>query len=219
MLDALWGPRDDEIRYQFQTALAPQLKGFESAILAAYDDWFAFEHAYAKDQDSATVVGFAFSVVARLTISVNLLTLGHLTLSGGAFRQAQEALAAAFVMADYKAPYRQQLWDGQFSISKAVGLFLKQAASDSKLNAAAVQGLSKARAFYNGYSHPTLLAMADTIGLRGGGHHLGASFDQEKMPFYSKELESRTGFARTLPNAMDGISLRMQDWPQFKRTG
>ncbi len=61
--------------------------------------------------------------------------------------------------------------------------------------------------------------MADTIGLGGGGHHLGASFDQQKVPFYLKEIESRTGFARTLPNAMDGISLRMQAWPQFNRTG
>lgn len=219
LLDALWGRRDADVRHQFRQALGDHLGSFESAISVAYEDWLAFEHVYAKDRDSATVVGFLFNVVARLTMSVNLLTIGQLALSGATFRQAQEALATAFVMADYDAPYRSRLWDGQFSVNKAVALFLKQSTGDPDLSAEPAQHLSKARAFYDRFSHPTLLAMADTIASKARGHVLGASFDPGKLLFYTKEIESRTSFAGTLPNAMDGVSLRMQRWPQFSQTG
>jgi hypothetical protein len=93
LLDALWGRRDGDVRDRFQRAFRGQFQCFDSAISVAYDDWLAFEQAFAKDRESSTVVGFVFNVVARLTMSVNLLTLGQLTLSGAAFRQAQEGLA------------------------------------------------------------------------------------------------------------------------------
>jgi len=219
VLDALRGTGDDAARAAFQSALGDHLAQFEAAIVAAYDDWLDFEKVFAKDRDSATVVGFLCSVIARLTISTNLLTLGHLTVSGSAFRQAQEALASAFLMAEFEAPYRAQLWDGRFPVHKAVSILRAQAKNDRALNVKAVDVLFKSRSFYNKFSHPTALAMADTISLNGGGHHLGASFDPKKRPFYEREIASRVGFATMLPNAIDGVANRMRTWPQFKKTG
>lgn len=216
---AVWGRNDDQVRTEIRSALGEAFDRFEAAATTAYDDWLAFERAFAKDKDSATVVGFLFNVIARLTVSTKLLALGHLTLSGAAFRQAQEALAAAFVLAEFETPYRAKFWEGHFSVDKAVGILRKQVNRDPSLNREALDTLLRSRSFYSKFSHPTALAMADTITVGRRGHHLGASYDPEKRPIYERELESRTGFAATLPNAMDGVAQRLWKWPQFQQTG
>jgi hypothetical protein len=180
-----------------------------------YDRWLRFESDFAKDHDSAIVVGTLFTVVARALLSMKLLMLGQLTMSGSAQRQACEALGLAFLCARRDWPYRQQTWDGQFSTNKAVGLVIKRSA-ELGLDASALETLRQAQSFYNQFSHPTVLAMADLINLNGGGHHLGASFDRHKVEFYEKDLISRLGFAGILANAIDGVDQQMRRWPQFR---
>jgi hypothetical protein len=216
--DALVGQADVVARDRFIARFRGEFAALEAAIAEAYQRWSRFEQEFAKDHDSATVVGMAFLVVSRLVTSANLLSLGQLTLSGAAFRQALEALAAAFVFADPLSPHRADVWEGKFSVNKAVPMLFKQAATDPRLNRQGVEVLLKSRAFYDKLSHPTALSMADVISLDGqSGHHLGAWFDDAKVPFYAQELVLRTGFARILPNAVDGIEGRMREWPQFER--
>jgi hypothetical protein len=96
-----------------------------------------------------------------------------------------------------------------------VGLVIKRSA-ELGLDASALETLRQAQSFYNQFSHPTVLAMADLINLNGGGHHLGASFDRHKVEFYEKDLISRLGFAGILANAIDGVDQQMRRWPQFR---
>jgi hypothetical protein len=216
--DALVGQADAVVRDRFIARFHSESAALEAAIAEAYQRWSRFEQEFARDHDSATVAGMIFLVVARLVMSANLLSLGQLTLSGAAFRQALEALAAAFVLANPVSPHRASVWEGTFSVNRAVPMLFKQAATDPRLNRQGVEVLSKSREFYDKLSHPTALSMADVISLDGqGGHHLGAWFDEAKVPFYAQELASRTGFARILPNAVEGIEERMRDWPQFER--
>lgn len=106
---ALLGHADTVIRRAFIRRFSSQFDAFEAALLAAYERWCQLDSAFAKDRDSATVVGTTFIVVARLTMSANLLTLGQITLSGAAFRHAIEALACAFVFADPEIRIAPQL--------------------------------------------------------------------------------------------------------------
>ncbi len=216
VLDAFWGRLDGAARAAFSEVFKDKLAELETAIVVAYDDWQDFEGVFARDEESATVVGSLFNVVARLTVSANLLTLGQLAVSGASFRQAQEALATAFLLADFQAPHRTHFLEGRFPVHRAVTMLRRQASRDRTLNVQAIDVLSRSHSFYNNYSHPTVLAMSDTIGLGGAGHHVGASFDPKKASFYDKELESRIGFAKLLPNAMNGVSSRMLIWPQFR---
>jgi hypothetical protein len=213
---ALLGHADTVIRREFIRRFSSQFDAFEAALLAAYERWCQLDSAFAKDRDSATVVGTTFIVVARLTMSTNLLTLGQITLSGAAFRHAIEALACAFVFADPDCPHRPAAWEGKFSVNKAVSILSKQAADDPRLDRKALDVMVKVRQFYDKLSHPTVFAMGDVIDLGEGGHHLGASFDEAKLPFYELELASRVGFAQILPNAFEGIEGRMLQWPRFK---
>ena len=216
--DALTGQADAEVRERFIVGLQGEFGALEAAIAEAYERWSRLDREFARDHDSATVVGMAFLVVARLTMSTNLLSLGHLALSGAAFRQSLEALAAAFLFADPASPHRTPFWEGKFSVNKAIRILLRQAASEPRLNRPGVEALTKAREFYDRFSHPTALSMGDLVGFDGqGGYSLGACFDEEKVPFYAGELTSRTNFAKTLPNAVEAIEGRLREWSQFKR--
>jgi hypothetical protein len=213
---ALLGHADVVVRRAFIGRFSSQFDALEAALLAAYERWCQLDRGLAKDHDSATVVGTTFIFVARLTMSANLLTLGQITLSGAAFRHAIEALACAFVFADPDCPHRPAAWEGKFSANKAVSLLSKQAAADPRLDQKALDIMAKVRQFYDKLSHPTVLAMGDVINLAEGGYHLGASFDEAKVPFYEVELASRVGFSQILPNAFEGIEGRMSRWPRFK---
>ena len=213
--DALLGLQDNVVRAAFIGHFQEQLDSFERTMTYVYERWLRFESDFAKDHDSAIVVGTLFTVVARALLSMKLLMLGQLTMSGSAQRQACEALGLAFLCAQRDWPYRQQTWDGQFSTNKAVGLVIKRSA-ELGLDASALETLRQAQSFYNQFSHPTVLAMADLINLNGGGHHLGASFDRHKVEFYEKDLISRLGFAGILANAIDGVDQQMRRWPQFR---
>lgn len=213
---ALLGVHDERSRLQFLEHFHGQVAAFEHTMIDAYSRWIEFGNTFAKDHDSATVVGTLFTVVARTLLSMKLLMLGHLTMAGAAQRQACEALAAAFLFAERDWTYRRDSWDGRFSVNKAVGLVVKRS-GQLNLNSEALRTLLQAQDFYNKFSHPTALAMADLINLKGGGHHLGASFDPHKLPFYEKELASRLGFAGILVNAIDGVEQQMRRWPEFRR--
>jgi hypothetical protein len=216
--EAMVGKADSAVRHGFIAQFRGEFVALEVAIAEAYERWSQLEEEFAKDRDSATVVGMAFLVVARLVMSANLLSLGQPTLSGAAFRQALEALAAAFVLADPLSPHRAAVWEGRFSVNKAVQMLFKQSVTDTRLNRQGIEVLTKSREFYDKLSHPTALSMADVISFDGqGGHHLGAWLDHEKGLFYEQELASRTGFARIIPNAIEGIERRMCEWPQFAR--
>jgi hypothetical protein len=121
-----------------------QVGAFERTMVDVYERWLDFERAFAKDHDSATVVGTVFVVIARAVISMRLLTLGHITLSGAAQRQSCEALASAFLFAEREWPYRRDSWEGRFSVNKAVDVLIRRS-GELNLNPAALQTLRQAR--------------------------------------------------------------------------
>jgi len=179
-----------------------------------YERWQELDRRFPKDRDSATVVGTVFVVIARLLLSMNLLLLGHNALAGAAKRQVFEGLAQAFLFAKHGWPYREQAWNGTFSVNKAIGLLLKKSA-ELGLDRDALQVLSHARDFYNKLTHATVLAMGDLIHLDDSGSPLGASFDQAKLDFYRHEVVSRLSFASALVNAIDGIDRLLGQWPRL----
>lgn len=211
--EVVFGVGDDAVRQQFIKHFGGKIAEFERIMAAAYERWKDFEAQFAKDRDSASVVWSLFVVVARMLLSMKLLMLGHVALSGAAKRQVLEALAQAFLFAKRGLPYLKQAREGRFSSNKALGIAVKRSA-DLNLNQDALDALVEARDFYNKLSHATILAMGDVVDLDGTGSHLGASFDEAKLPFYRDELTASLSLAKTLTNAIEGVARHMREWPE-----
>lgn len=187
---------------------------FERVMSAVYHRWQEFEDRFAKDRHSATVVATLFALVARMLLSMKLLMLGHVALAGAAKRQALEALAQVFLFAKPGLPFLEQAWTGRFSPNKAIGIAVRRSA-DLHLNPEALDVLVQAQRFHNKLSHATMLAMGDVVDLDGAGSHLGASFDAGKLFFYDGEVTARLSLAKILPNAIEGVTRHMREWPQL----
>ncbi len=212
---AIFGIGDDDVRRQFVAHFGHEIAEFEQVMTDVYERWRELDHRFSKDRDSATVVGTVFVVIARLLLSMNLLSLGHNALAGAAKRQVFEALAQAFLFSKHGWPYREQALNGTFSVNKAIGLLLKRS-TELGLNRDALQVVSQARDFYHKLSHATVLAMGDLIHLDGSGSPLGASFDEAKLEFYRHEVVARLSFARTLTNAIYGVEGLLGQWPHLR---
>lgn len=215
--EIVFGIGDDGVRQRFAEHFGSELEEFERVMVTVYGRWQDFEREFAKDRDSATVVGSLYVVVARMLLSMKLLVLGHIALSGATKRQVFEALAQAVLFSKKGFPYLRQAWEGRFSSNRAIDIVVKRSA-ELNLNSEALDSLVKARNFYNKLSHATIVAMVDVIELDGSDSHLGASFDEEKLPFYRDEVSARISFAKTLTNAIEGIAGHMREWSQAADT-
>ena len=210
---AIFGVSDDVVRSEFLKHFEHEVAEFERLMVAVYGRWQEHEARFAKDRDSATVVGTLFVVIARLLLSMNLLVLGHIALAGAAKRQVFEALAQAFLFSKHGWPYLTQAWDGRFSTNKAIDILLRRS-DELDLSRDALLVVSQARDFYNKLSHATVIAMGDVIGLDGNSSRLGASFDVAKVDFYRHEVTARLSLAGILENAIEGVEGNLREWPQ-----
>jgi hypothetical protein len=218
---ALFGVDDEMDRQLFMEHFGDQVYHFEKIITSVYQRWQTFEKRFSHDQESGTVVGTLFRIIANLISSTKLLMIGNLTLSGAAKRQAIEAIALSLLLSkndlpnkDY--PYLRRLWDGKFKVNKAVNL-LNTHRKELKLNKYALQVMEKNRNFYHQYSHPTILAMGESLRFDGTAYYMGSSFDDTKLDFYSKELDSRVGLSSILDNLIEGVTEHMREWPCFAK--
>jgi hypothetical protein len=211
---ALIGIDDEPVRELFLSHFGEQVRQFETTMASVYESWQEFDKTFTKDQDSGTVVGILFGVIARLIQSMKLLMTGHITLAGSAKRQVIEAIALALLFSKQGLPYLHLAWNGKFSVNKAIDLIIKHQ-KKLNLNKEALKVMNEARNFYDKLSHPTIFSMGDTVNLDGTGIYLGASFDKVKLPFYQKEVNSRVGLANILINVIEGVTRQMREWPCF----
>jgi len=214
---ALFGIDDEPTRLRFLEHFGDQICQFETTMTSVYESWQEFDKTFTKDQDSGTVVGILFGVIARLILSMKLLMAGHITLTGAAKRHVIEAVALALLFSKQELPYLHKVWEGKFAVNKAIDLIIKHQ-KKLNLNKEALNTMKEARNFYDKLSHPTIFSMGDTINLDGTGMYLGASFDEDKLPFYQKEVNSRVGLANILINVMEGVTRQMREWPCFRDT-
>jgi hypothetical protein len=211
---ALFGIDDEPTRQRFVEHFGDQICQFEITMTSVYESWQEFDKTFTKDQDSGTIVGILFGIIARLILSMKLLMAGHITLAGAAKRQVIEAIALALLFSKQRLPFLHQAWEGKFSANKAINLIIKHQ-RELNLNKEALKTMNEARNFYHKLSHPTIFSMGDTMNLDGTGIYLGASFDKVKLPFYHKEMNSRVGLANILINVIEGVTRQMREWPCF----
>jgi hypothetical protein len=214
---ALFGIDDESARELFLEQFGDQIRRFETIMTSVYERWQEFDKTFKHDQDSATVVGTLFAVIVRMVLSMKLLMTGHMTLAGASMRQVIEAIALALLFSKYGLSYLREAWEGRFSVSKAVDILYKNR-NKLSLNKEALKIMQNNRGFYHKLSHPTMLAMGDTLSLEGAGIYLGASFDEAKLLFYEKEVSSRVNLANILINVIEGVTRQMREWPCFAIT-
>jgi hypothetical protein len=90
---------------------------------------------------------------------------------------------------------------------------LAKHARKAHVNRAALQTLIDAYDFYNKYAHLTRLTVAAGANFSlGGMPNVGAYFDPGKLVEYRKEVRSRVGFAKTLPNFVSGVAHNVGTW-------
>ena len=179
-----------------------------------YDKWLNFSETFSFDKDSATVVGMLFFVIKTLILSMQFLMTGHITMAGAAKRQAIEAIALALLFSKHELPYLKLACDDKLYVNTAIDKIIKHK-EELYLNNEGLQIMKQAKNFYNKFSHPTFLALGDSINLDGFGCYLGSSFDESKLPFYEKEVYSRLGLSKILINIIEGVTQQMYEWPFF----
>ncbi len=213
---ALFGVDDEVDRQLFMEHFGNQVGHFEAIMTSVYERWLKFDKLFSHDQESGTVVGTLFGVIINLISSMKLLMTGNLTLSGAAKRQTIEAIALSLLLSNINLPYLRLLWEDKLSVHKAVDLLYRHR-KIFKLNEDSLRVMKWNHDFYNKYSHPTILAMGDSIRFDGTGYYIGSSFDDTKLDFYLKELNSRVGLANILDNVIEGVTNHMREWPCFAK--
>jgi hypothetical protein len=76
----------------------------------------------------------------------------------------------------------------------------------------AVKALQDAQVFYHNYSHPTMHTIWAGVSSTGGVPYVGASFDDEKMEIYAKEIERRLDLASVFSNFVDAVKANVGKW-------
>jgi len=145
---------------------------------------------------------------------MKLLLMGLLLPAGNTQRLVLEGLALALLASRRDIGVRQKYMDGKFSTHKAITA-IKRHAGKLSLDPQALAQLERGSKFYDQFSHPSHMTLAYSMYLDGTGRlALGGCFDDGKLEFYQKEIQSRVSLASTFCNFIDAVEHNlMQDVP------
>jgi hypothetical protein len=142
---------------------------------------------------------------------MQLFLSGHTVAAGNMFRQVLESIALALLCSSRGLDFLRRFIDDRYSSNNAVRDVLRNAAKLGVLRDG-LEVLKNAHASYSKYSHPTKLTIASVIPLSGKGVYVGASFDEDKLFAYEKEIKGRLGLAKAFPSFITAVKLNVAKW-------
>jgi hypothetical protein len=156
------------------------------------------------DHDRIRVMSLMFSVMSHQVSSFELFMSGHTVAADGLFRQVIEGVSLGFLFSVRSLGFLARFEAGQYTANGAVA-DLRRQAENVHVRKEALETVLEAYRFYHKYAHVSKLTMAATVNFSQNAPHIGALFDEDKLPQYAKEVRSRVSFARKMPNAVHGI--------------
>jgi hypothetical protein len=177
----------------------------------AFMRWRSLDDNVGKNEELGYVSGLVYTAITLHIQSMKLFLSGHTVAAGNMFRQVLESIALGLLCSTKRLNVLRRFIDDQYSPNNAVRDVIRHA-QKLGVNKDALDVLKKARAFYSMYSHPTKLTIASIMAMSGKGLYVGASFDEEKLYTYKKEVEGRLGLAKTFPNFITAVKLNVDKW-------
>ena len=202
---------DADTRREYLTRFEADARSFSELMAEAWMRWRSLDDTIEKSEKLAYVSGLVYMSITLQIQSMKLLLSGHTVAAGNMFRQVLESLALGLLCSSKRQNVLQRFIDDQYSTNKAVRDVIRDAAQLGVLKDG-LKVLKQAQDFYSKYSHPTRLTFASVTPLSGKGVYVAASFDEDKIFAYEKEISTRLGLAKTFPSFIVAVKLNVEKW-------
>jgi len=202
---------DAEVRAEFLKRFSPEIERFAEAMAKAIVNWRSLDDGVKGDDKRAYVSAWVYTAAMLHILSMKLLLSGHLVAAGNLYRQVVETMALALVCSGKELNVLDRFVEGKYSTNDAVNDMIRHAEKLS-VNRDTVKVLETVQKFNHKYSHPSVMTIASGMAFGNKGLYIGASFDEEKIEAYSKEVGSRRSCAEIFSNFIDGVKANVARW-------
>jgi hypothetical protein len=202
---------DPHTRREYLARFDADARSFSEFMAKAWMSWRSLDDSIGKNQELAHVSGLVYTAITLQIQSMKLFLSGYTVAAGNMFRQVLESLALGLLCSSKRKNFLRRFIDDQYSSNIAVRDVLRHAA-ELGVNKDGLRVLKEARDFYSKYSHPTKLTIASVIPFSGKGVYVAASFDEDTIFAYEKEISTRLGLAKTFPSFIVAVKLNVEKW-------
>lgn len=200
----------ERVRQEYLNHFVKEINEFAEVMSNAYLSWKKLDSEISKTEEKAYISALLFGTINLHTISMKLLINGFFIPAGNSQRQALESAAMALLCSKPSLEFLKKYMKGQYSSNKAVRDVVKHH-KKLGLNREALKSLEKNRTFYDKFSHPTHMTIAASIGMAKPGRlDFGTAFDEAKLPFYAKEINSKVNFAKIISNIVERVKNNLE---------
>jgi hypothetical protein len=204
---------DEGAKAAFLAEFGKERDSFTDHTVSALATWTDFRDTIDDDdQRRLPVAAIAFTAINHHISSYKLFMSGYTVASGSLFRQVLEGVSLASLCSVGSLSVLDRYIAGKYSTKNAVR-DLGKFATKVRVNSKSVGVIAAQYEFYHAYAHLTQVSIAvGTNFSLGGAANIGAYFDPEKIREYRKEIHSRIGFAKVLPNFVKGVAANVASW-------
>lgn len=201
-----------DVRHNYLKHFSDQTEKFINAMSKAYIAWREFDSNIGSNLKKAYISALIYGAINNHIVSLKLFLSGYTIAAGNLQRQVIESIALASLCSAANLDILDRYMNNKYSTNKAVRDVLKYH-DKLNLNKDALQILERSRDFYDEYSHPTQLTLANLVSFSQSGKlYLGAIFDEGKLEQNAKEVNGRVSLAMVFDNFIDGVKANVKKW-------
>ena len=204
--------RDDpEIRAEYLKHFKAEAEEFAEVMAGVMQAWLK-EHGDAQGNEARVqVFALVFTAIHLHIGSMKLLLSGNTVAAGNLFRQTLETIALALLCSGKELRILNDFNNDKYSTKNAIRDVLRNV-EKLGLKQDGVRALQDGQNFYHNYSHITKFTIGVAESFAGEGIYVGASFDNGKLEFYSKEVVGRLGLAKVFNSFVAAVKTNVAKW-------
>lgn len=202
---------EPDVRDSYLQRYAPQIEEFGSSMAYAVLAWRELDAGSEKEERRAYVSALVYCAITLHIQSMRLFLSGHLIAAGNLSRQVVEAIALALLCSSKQLTVLERFIEDKYSPNDAVRDLVRHY-EKLGLRKDGVEVLRDASKFFHKFSHPTKMTIAAITSFSVEGLYVGASFDDEKVAEYDKEVTGRVSLARVFANFVEAVKRNVAKW-------
>jgi hypothetical protein len=201
-----------EVRGEYLKHFEGAVKGFVVSMARAFMKWRDFANDVKGDERRAYVSALVYVAITLHVLSMKDFLAGQPVAAGNLSRQVLECIALALLCSGKELDVLKRFMEDKYSSNNAIRDVCRHHKKLS-LKGDALQVMRSSHDFYHNYSHVTKMTIAEAVSFsQKGGLYVGASFDDDKLDAYKKEVNLRVSLADAFPNFVDGVSVNVSKW-------
>lgn len=202
---------DSEIRTKYSKLFQQDVKVFVQDMAQAFTKYRNLEGVVQLDVNKSYVQAMVYAAFSLNIVSLKLFLSGFIVAAGNMMRQVSESIALALLCSGKDIKVLERFIEGKYSSSNAVQDVLRNS-KQLGLNNDALKQLKDLQKFYHKYSHPTLSTLATLVSFSGIETYVGASFDENKIDIYRKEVKIRANLTKLFPEFIECVIFNIAKW-------